>query len=149
MNRLDSPAPVCVDARRFRSDKGTSMAAALVLLFTFTAGGIIWLGRDASQTVALRSTAQSIAFQAARAGAQEVALAGLRDESFSDPALDQAAVMRTAVLRADEMMVAYAVEGEVASVTIDGDDNVTVTVQLRGPGNSVVTGIGIAHPESR
>ncbi|HUF97032.1 MAG TPA: hypothetical protein VMM60_02810 [Ilumatobacter sp.] len=125
------------------------MAAALVLLFTFTAGGIIWLGRDVNETVALRSTAQSIAFQAARAGAQEIVLGALRDEGDTDITLDHAVARNTALAQGREMIEAYAVEGVVADVAIDGNDNVTVTVHLVGPGGAKVTGVGIAHPESR
>ena len=51
---------------------------ALVLLFAFTAGGVIWLSRDVNRRVANRSAAQAIAFQAARSGAQQVEVAALR-----------------------------------------------------------------------
>ena len=44
------------------------MVTALVLLFAFTAGGVIWLSRDVNRRVSNRSAAQSIVFQAARVG---------------------------------------------------------------------------------
>ncbi len=125
------------------------MAAALVLLFTFTAAGIIWLGRDVSQSVALRSTAQSIAFQAARAGAQEVVVSELRDGGESAVRLDPEAATRTAAVRATEMFRAYEVDGSVVAIVIDPADNVTVTVQLTGHTGRTATGVGVAHPESR
>lgn len=134
---------------RFDGERGTSMVAALVLLFTFTAGAIIWLGRDVSQSVALRSTAQSIAFQAARAGSQEVVVGGLRNGVETTVSLDQEAAKQTAVERADEMFMLYAVDGEVISVAIDADDNITVTVRLSGQTGLTATGVGTAHPESR
>jgi hypothetical protein len=46
------------------------MATSLVLLFTFTAGGVVWLARDVDRAISNRAAAQSIAFQAARSGAQ-------------------------------------------------------------------------------
>jgi hypothetical protein len=134
---------------RFAGERGTSMVAALVLLFTFTAGAIIWLGRDVSQSVALRSTAQSIAFQAARAGAQEVVVTGLRDGSDPTVALDPEAAEHTARRRANEMFSAYAVVGVVVDVLVDADDNITVSVRLDGPAGRNATGVGTAHPESR
>jgi hypothetical protein len=51
---------------------------ALVLLFAFTAGGVIWLSRDVNRVITNRSAAQSIAFQSARAGAQQVEVGSLR-----------------------------------------------------------------------
>lgn len=135
--------------QRFRGDRGSSMVAALVLLFTFTAGAIIWLGRDVSESVALRSTAQSIAFQAARAGAQEVVVGDLRGGGETGVTLDREAAQQTARVRAAEMFDGYAVRGEVSSVVIDGNDNVTVIVVLRGRAGLTATGVGIAHPESR
>jgi hypothetical protein len=135
--------------RRFVGESGTSMVAALVLLFTFTAGAIIWLGRDVSQSVALRSTAQSIAFQAARAGAQEVVVTGLREGAGATVALDPEAAEHTARARARELFDAYGVVGVVADVVVDVDDNVTVSVRLDGPTGRAATGVGTAHPESR
>ena len=134
---------------RFVGERGTSMVAALVLLFTFTAGAIIWLGRDVSQSVALRSTAQSIAFQAARAGAQEVIVTGLRDGNGPTVVLDPEAAEHTARDRANEMFAAYEVVGIVVNVVIDGDDNITVSVRLDGLAGRTATGVGTAHPESR
>ena len=52
----------------------------LVLLFAFTAGGVIWLARDVDRAVSNRTAAQSIAFQAARSGAQQIVVAGLRGD---------------------------------------------------------------------
>ena len=53
-----------------RSDGILAVRAALVFLFAFTSVGLVWLSRDVNRVVANRSAAQSIAFQAARAGAQ-------------------------------------------------------------------------------
>ena len=53
-------------------DRGSATVTALVLVFAFTAGAVIWLASDVNSRVADRSAAQSVAFQAARAGAQQV-----------------------------------------------------------------------------
>ena len=55
------------------------MVTGLVLLFAFTAGGVIWLARDVNRSVSNRSAAQSIAFQAARSAAQQVGITSLRE----------------------------------------------------------------------
>ncbi len=60
------------DGRRGRGERGSAVVTALVLLFVFTAGGVIWLSRDVNRVITNRSAAQSIAFQSARAGAQQV-----------------------------------------------------------------------------
>ena len=52
------------ESRRGRGERGTALVTALVLLFAFTAGGVIWLSRDVNRRVSNRSAAQSIAFQA-------------------------------------------------------------------------------------
>ena len=50
--------------RRCRDDRGMAMVTGLVLLFAFTAGGLVWLARDANRSVSNRTAAQSIAFEA-------------------------------------------------------------------------------------
>ena len=55
------------------------MVTGLVLLFAFTAGAVIWLARDVNRSVSNRTAAQSIAFQSARSGAQQIDIVVLRD----------------------------------------------------------------------
>ena len=63
---------------RGRGDRGSAMVVGVVLMFAFTAGAIIWLARDVDRAVSDRASAQSIAFQAARSGAQQVDIDALR-----------------------------------------------------------------------
>ena len=63
---------------RGRGDRGSAMVTGVVLMFAFTAGAIIWLARDVDRAVADRASAQSIGFQAARSGAQQVDIDALR-----------------------------------------------------------------------
>lgn len=124
------------------------MAAFLVLLFSFTAGGLIWLTRDVNERVALRSTAQSIAFQSARAGAQQVSVSSLRSSGAEEVSLDVELVMSAAASTAQRLIAAYEVRGSAAPATIDRS-TVTVTVTLVGPDGTAVTGLGSARPSVR
>ena len=101
---------------RGRGDRGSSMVTGVVLLFAFTAGAIIWLARDVDRAVSDRASAQSIAFQAARSGAQQVDIESLRRLPSGpiaiDPALAQPAVESTAA----RLLDAYGLDG---AITVD------------------------------
>lgn len=118
------PAP-----RRCRGRAGSATVAALVLLFAFTSAGIVWLSRDVNRVVTHRSAAQSIAFQAARAGAQRVDVGSLRDGAAG--VIVSGAAVESGRRHADTLMDAYGVRGE-AEVRVDGDA-VTVTVTIDDP----------------
>lgn len=107
------------------------MVAALVLLFAFTAGGVIWLSRDVNRVVTNRSAAQSIAFQSARAGAQQVEVGSLRGGESSEVVIDEDRAREAGRRISEEMFDAYGVSGS-ASMTIRGD-TVTVTVTIDDP----------------
>jgi hypothetical protein len=112
---------------------------ALVLLFAFTAGGVIWLARDVNRVVTNRSAAQSIAFQSARAGAQQVEIGSLRGGASSEVVIDENRAREAGRLIADELFDAYGVLGT-SSMTIRGD-TVTVTVTIDDPvGDQTATG---------
>ena len=64
--------------RRIRGELGAGLVAGIALIFAFTFLGLVWLARDVDRGVSNRSAAQSIAFQAARSGAQSAAAAELR-----------------------------------------------------------------------
>lgn len=117
------------------------MATALVLMFTLTAGGVIWLARDVDRAVSNRGAAQSIAFQAARSGAQRVDVAHLR--AFDVVVVDEAAARAEAVGVATRLLDAYGFTGEVARIDVDGG-SVTVTVTVTDAGRTV-TGVGAAR----
>jgi hypothetical protein len=120
---------VSADARvvaRWRGERGTALVTAMVLLFSFTAGAVIVLARDYDERLATRSVAQAVAFQAARVGAQQLAVGSLRGEGAV--ALDEAAAVEQATHAAHDLL---AEAGEVGDVTvaIDGD-RVTVVVAI-------------------
>ncbi len=121
------------------------MVTALVLLFAFTAGGVIWLSRDVNRRVSNRSAAQSIAFQAARSGAQQVSVGALRGSGSATILIDREAANEQAVRVAVRLFEEYGVDGSVERVTIDGD-RVEVEVEINDPAGDV-TGVGSAQAE--
>jgi hypothetical protein len=124
------------------------MVAALVILFAMTAGAVIWLARDVDRSVSNRSIAGSIAFQAARAGAQQVDVGTLRD-SGSDvaPVLDVSDAERHADDAARRLFESYEVEGT-TSCAVPEPDLVVCDVTLRCTrGAPDVTGRGAARAE--
>ncbi len=129
--------------RRLRGDRGMAMVTGLVLMFAFTAGGVIWLARDVGRSVSNRSSAQSIAFQAARSGAQQIAGGSLR--GTGEISIDRAAAEREARSTADELFAGYDVVGSVDTVVVEGD-TVRVTVTIYDTAGDV-TGIAAAHAE--
>lgn len=130
-------------ARRLRGNAGMATVTGLVLLFAFTSGGVIWLARDVNRVVANRSTAQSIAFQAARAGAQQLAPADLR--GVATPLIDTEAATRAASAAAIELFDGYGISGSVVRVSVD-EATVEVEVLVSDPAGDV-TGVGAARAE--
>ncbi len=131
--------------RRCRGDRGMATVTALVLLFAFTAGGVVWLARDANRSVSNRTAAQSIAFQAARSAAQQVAVAALRQGA--DVRVDAAAARRAALSTAAELFAGYEVDGRVVDVALVPPDTVRVEVRISDPAGDV-TGIAAATAEA-
>ena len=116
------------EGRRGHGERGSAVVTALVLLFAFTAGGVIWLSRDVNRVVTNRSAAQSIAFQSARAGAQQVDVGALRGSGEPTVVLNEARARTEGRRIADELFAAYGVSGT-SSMAIAGD-TVTVTVTI-------------------
>ena len=131
--------------RRCRGERGMAMVTGLVLLFAFTAGGVIWLARDANRSVSNRTAAQSIAFQAARSGAQQVAVGSLRQGA--EVLVDEGAARRAAESTAADLFSGYGVDGDVVRVTIVPPDTVEVEVRISDPAGDV-TGVAAAHAET-
>lgn len=132
--------------RRGRGERGTALVTALVLLFAFTAGGVIWLSRDVNRRVSNRSAAQSIAFQAARTGAQQVEVGALREGRVEIVLVDAPEARRRAADVALRLFDEYDVDGSVVSVAVAAD-TVTVEVRISDPAGDV-TGVGSARAES-
>jgi len=114
------------ERRRLRGDRGTALVTATVLMFSFTAGAVVLLARDYDDRLATRSVAQAIAFQSARAGAQQVDVGSLRGGVMLS--LDEATATDQASRVAQRLIADAGEVGEVA-VVVDGD-RVTVVVEL-------------------
>jgi hypothetical protein len=122
-----------------------AMVTALVLLFAFTAGAVIWLARDANRSVSNRTAAQSIAFQAARSAAQQLAVASLRDGATVRVEPD--AARRAAEATAGDLFSGYDVDGHLVRVTVVAPDMVEVEVRISDPAGDV-TGVAAARAEA-
>ncbi len=130
--------------RRCRGDRGMATVTGLVLLFAFTAGGVVWLARDADRSVSNRTAAQSIAFQAARSAAQQVGVAPLRDGA--EVVVDAGAARRAAEATAADLFAGYEVDGRVVSVDVVPPGTVAVEVRISDPAGDV-TGVASASAE--
>ncbi len=98
-----------------RGDRGAGLVAGIALIFAFTFLGLVWLARDVDRGVSNRSAAQSIAFQAARSGAQSAAVTDLRSGSTL---IDPAAATSAATATAGALFASYGVDGSVTSVEV-------------------------------
>lgn len=128
--------------RRVRGERGAGLVAGIALIFAFTFLGLVWLARDVDRSVSNRSAAQSIAFQAARSGAQSAAAAELRS-GFT--VIDPAAATSAAADTATALFASYGVDGSVTSIEV-ATDSVSVTVTIVDDGRSV-TGAGTVRAE--
>ena len=104
---------------------------------------VIWLSRDVNRRVSNRSAAQSIAFQAARSGAQQVSVGSLRGGGTLEIVIDEPAARLQAATVAVTLFDAFGVEGSVERVTVVGD-TVTVEVTVSDPAGDA-TGVGSAQ----
>jgi Tfp pilus assembly protein PilX len=127
---------------RLAGDDGAGLVVGIVLIFAFTFLGLVWLARDVDRGVSNRSTAQSIAFQAARSGAQANEISRLRDAG-EVVAVDEGAARQRAAATAAELFASYGVDGAVTSIDV-GVDHVSVTVEIVD-GGIRVTGSGTAR----
>ncbi len=143
--------------RRCRGDRGTAFVAALVIMFTVTGVAAIWLARDVNQRVSDRSALQSVAFQAARAGAQQLDVADLRGGGSGALLIDETAARAAARSVAQRLANSYGLDVQVVSQDFGGD-RATWTVTLAGLDQSenvvgadldrVLSATGVAHAES-
>jgi hypothetical protein len=132
------------DRRRCRGDRGMATVTGLVLLFAFTASGVIWLARDTNRSVSNRSAAQSIAFQAARSAAEQLGVASLRQGA--EIRIDDSAARGAAESTAADLIAGYQIEGRVVDVHVIPPDTVEVEVRIHDPAGDV-TGIASARAE--
>lgn len=128
---------------RRRGDRGSGFVAGIVLIFAFTFLGLVWLARDVDRSVSNRSTAQSVAFQAARSGVQAAFVPGLR--SGEGMMVDEPAARVAAISTATALFDSYDVAGTITSIEV-GADTVTVAVSVTDSGKTV-TGLGTVRSE--
>lgn len=107
------------------------MVAALVALSSFTVGSVLWLARDVDMTLSIRSTADAIAFQAARAGAQQLRTEALRGDTPL-AVIEPAAAGRAVRTTTRDLLDREGLDGEVLAV-VATDEWIRVTVRVDGP----------------
>ncbi|MBV1894623.1 MAG: hypothetical protein KUG57_11280 [Ilumatobacteraceae bacterium] len=122
-------------AERFRGELGSGLVAAIALMFAFTFLGLVWLARDVDRGVSNRSAAQSIAFQAARSGAQAAAVPQLR-EGVTEVPIDVSAARQAAQRTASQLFGSYGVNGTITSIDVVGD-KVSVSLTITDAGVTV------------
>ena len=127
---------------RVRGDRGAVLIAGIALIFAFTFLGLVWLARDVDRGVSNRSAAQSIAFQAARSGAQSAATSELRSGVV---VIDPTVALGAATATAGALFASYGVDGRVTSIDVAAD-SVSVTVTIVDDGRTV-TGAGTVRAE--
>lgn len=128
---------------RVADERGSGLVAGIAFMFAFTFLGLVWVARDVDRGISNQSAATSIAFQAARSGAQAARIDDVRAGEFQglDPAAARAAANSTAA----QLFASYGVAGAVASIEIDLDvSKVIVTVTITD-GSKTVTGVGAAE----
>lgn len=96
--------------RRLRGERGTAFVTAMVVMFVVTGSAALYLARDVNQRVSDRSTMQSIAFQSARAGAQQVDIGGLRGVEETMVVIDVVAAERATRSTAARLAAEYGVQ---------------------------------------
>ena len=135
--------------RRLRGDGGQAFVVALVVLFTFTGAAAVWLARDVNQRVSDRSALQSVAFQAARSGAQQIDLASVR--TGDGLVIDDDAARRAANETASLLASQYGLDARILAQGYDGGrrDTWAVTMALAaGQGDDQALSVtGVAHAE--
>lgn len=129
---------------RWRGARGTGLVAALVLVFSFTSATVLWLARDVDRSLSHRSSAQLLAYESARAGAQQIDIEVLRSESRIR--LDPDAVASASHLAAARGFDRLGLSGSVVSVRVD-ERLVMVEVEVVDAGR-VVRGRAAAEAET-
>jgi Tfp pilus assembly protein PilX len=147
-----------MEPKRLRGDQGQAFVLALVVLFTFTGAAAIWLARDVNQRVSDRSAIQSIAFQAARAGAQQIDVGALRAGGGDRIVIDEAQARTAATDTARRLAGQYGLEARIVTQGYDAgrSDTWTVTVAIPDGRSQVTTAdlgevmwvTGVAHAET-
>ena len=126
---------------RLRDDRGAGLVAGIVFMFAFTFLGLIWLAGTVDRGISNQSAATSIAFQAARSGAQAAVPDELRGGEVTT--LDAGEAEAAARAAAAQLISSYQVSGSVSGFRIEGT-TVIVSITITD-GSQVVTGRGAAE----
>ncbi len=133
---------IVLPAVRGVGDRGVAVVSALVLLFAFTSGALVWLARDVDRVISNRSAAHSIAFQAARSGAQQVSVPSLRQ---GEVRINISAARSAAIRTAELLFEQWGVDGSVTVVRLNGIAEVVVELVIHDP---VGDALGVASAEA-
>jgi Tfp pilus assembly protein PilX len=127
---------------RLRDDRGAGRVAGIVLMFAVTFLGLIWLAGTVDRGISNQSAATSIAFQAARAGAQEARPVEIRggDVENLDVARAQAAANGTAA----RLFTSYGLTGQ-ATATVEVTGTTVIVTVIITASSKTVTGRGAAE----
>ena len=121
------------------ADAGSATVLMITLCFVFLAGSLVWLSRTVDQALDDRTNAAAVAFQAARAGAQEIDPTSAR----AGAAVIDAIAARSAVASTAARLLAINGDtGSVSGVSIESN-RVTVSVTITTTGRPA-TGIASA-----
>jgi lipoprotein-anchoring transpeptidase ErfK/SrfK len=111
-------------------DAGSATVLMITLCFVFLAGSLVWLSRTVDQSLDDRTNAAAIAFQAARAGAQQIDPTSAR---IGVALVDSSAARSVVASTAARLLAVNGDTGSVSSVSIDGN-RVTVSVTITSTG---------------
>ena len=112
------------------TDAGSATVLMITLCFVFLAGSLVWLSRTVDQSLHDRTNAAAIAFQAARAGAQQIDPTSARTGvALVDSLAARSAVASTAA----RLLSVNGDTGSVSAVSIEGN-RVTVSVTITTTG---------------
>ena len=124
-------------------DRGSGLVAGIAFVFAFTFLGLVWVARDVDRGISNQSAATSIAFQAARSGAQAAQVDDVRNGDFEG--LDPVAARAAAGSTAAQLFTSYGVAGSINSIEVDlAASRVIVTVTITD-GSKTVVGVGAAE----
>lgn len=130
-------------SRRLAGDGGSGLVAGIAFIFAFTFLGLVWMAGTVDRGISNQSAATSIAFQAARSGAQAASIDEIRGGDAER--LDADAAAAAARSTATTLLAEYGVSGSVQSIQVDTTSStVTVAISITD-GSTTVIGRGAAR----
>ncbi len=132
------------------ADAGSATVLMITLCFVLLSGSLVWLSRTVDQSLDDRTNASAIAFQAARAGAQEIDPTSAR---IGVAMVDSIAARSAVATTTARLLAVNGDTGSVSALSIESN-RVTVSVTITTTGRpatgtasaTAVTGIGAPLP---